>query len=155
MRLILRGAAARLATEGSVVVAASPDSLARQPWQWDVRVSRDPVGQSQQYDGAGIGHHHICVRSEDALVSADLSTLRIVEDGGPVTFDRPDHELWLAVVEHGTFRHGSFEVAPGDVLVWEGDDPLSIDLTPTGRGSVECALVSLRRTDGAALPWVP
>jgi len=137
------------------VVAASPDSLARAPWQWDVRVSRDPVGQSQQHDGAGIGWHHVCVRTEAALVSADLSTVTLDEDGGALTLERPRDELWLAVVEAGTFRHGVFEVAAGDVLVWEGDDPRSIDITPIGSGAVLCVFVTLRRTDGDALRWVP
>jgi len=158
MRLILRNVAARLADDGSLVVAASPDSLARQPWQWDVRLSREPVGQSQDYVGAGIGRHHVCVRVDDAHVSAELLTQTFDDPGTErqtVTIGRPADELWVAVVETGTFRHGHLEVAPGDVLVWEGGDPVGIDITATSDERITVALVILRRTDGQSLRWVP
>jgi hypothetical protein len=156
MRLILRGAAARLGHEGSLVVAASPDSLARQPWQWDVRVSREPVGQSQAHDGAGIGPHFVCVRVDPELLTAELTTDWFdLDPGRTLWVERPVEELWLAVVETGTLGHGPFVVGPGDVLVWEGDDPVRIDISASSAGRVTVALVVLRRTDGHALRWVP
>jgi hypothetical protein len=156
MRLILRGAATRLGDARSVVVAASPDSLARQPWMWDVRVSREPAGQSQQFDGAGIGPHFVCVRFDPELVTAELSTESYELDADrTIRVERPPDELWLAVVETGAFRHGPVDVTAGDVLVWEGDDPVLIDVTSRGQGRVTLAMVTLRRTDGAALRWVP
>ena len=59
------------------------------------------------------------------------------------------------MVETGTLRHSHLEVAPGDVLVWEGEDPVGIDITATSDERVTVALVTLRRTDGQALRWVP
>jgi hypothetical protein len=156
MRLILRGAASRLGGTGSLVVSSSPDSLARQPWQWDVRVARKPIGQATEHDGAGIGRHFVCVRVDPELVSAELTTeCYDPEPGRTVRVERPADELWLAVVETGAFRHGPADVVPGDVLVWEGDDPVRIDLTSVDGGPVTLALARLRRTDGAALRWVP
>jgi hypothetical protein len=156
MRLILRNAAGRLGDDESLVIAASPDSLARQPWQWDVRLSREPVGQSLEHDGAGIGRHFVCVRVDPDHVAAELTTQWFDLDADrTVSIGRPVDELWLAVVETGSFRHGHLDVAPGDVLVWEGDDPVMIDVTPIGPGRVTWAVVTLRRTDGQALRWVP
>ena len=158
MRPILRNVAARLGDDAFLVVAASPDSLARQSWLWDVRLSREPVGQSQEYLGAGIGRHHVCVRVDDAHVSAELMTQTFDDPGTErqtLTLGRPAEELWLAVVETGTLRHSHLEVAPGDVLVWEGEDPVGIDITATSDERVTVALVTLRRTDGQALRWVP
>lgn len=155
MRLVLRGAATRLGDAGSLVVAASPDSLARQPWQWDVRVAREPVGQCLDYDGAGIGAHHVCVRTDPELVTAALRTARLQGSAdGAVLLERPQAELWLAVVESGRLRHADLEARPGDVLIWEGDDPLRVDLEPLDVGVV-LALVVLARTDGRDLRWAP
>jgi hypothetical protein len=156
MRLILRGAASRLGDVGSLVVAASPDSLARQPWQWDIRVSREPIGQAIEHDGAGIGPHFVCVRVDPELVTAELTTdCYDLAPGRTVWAERPAEELWLAVVETGAFRHGPLDVVPGDVIVWEGDDPLGVDVTSLEREQVALAVARLRRTDGEALRWVP
>jgi hypothetical protein len=154
MQLILRRAVTSRAVTSradSVVIAASPDSLARQPWQWDVRIESTPVGLSLEYDCAAVGPHHVCVRVDESLVAADLATLEVRE---PLALIRPAEVLWLAVVEHGGVRQGHYACSAGDVLVWEGADPTEIDLSPTS-GRATLALVELRRLDGLALRWVP
>ena len=155
MRLILRGAARALGDEGAVMLAAGPDSLARQPWQWDLRVCRDAVGESLSVDGAGVGPHHVCVRCDPSAVTGHLREV-VVEAGpaAPLVLARPAEQLWVAVVEQGRVRHGGFDVGPGDVLVWEGDDPLGVTLAPID-GPALLVLAALARIDGHALRWVP
>jgi hypothetical protein len=154
MQLLLRRAAqtglAASAT-GEAVLAASPDSLARAAWLWDVRVVARGSGQAAAYDGAGVGEHDLVVRTAEGVVVAEQSRLELA---APTRLTRPRDELWLALVETGAATTGAFAVAPGDVLVWEGDDPTVVDLAPTGPGTA-VALVALRRLDGAQLRWVP
>jgi len=44
---------------------------------------------------------------------------------------------------------------PGDVLVCEGDDPLTLEVAAADGGRVSVALVALSRIDGQVLRWVP
>ena len=50
---------------------------------------------------------------------------------------------------------GSFPVKTGDVLVWEGDDPLTVTLRPAGDAQVQIAIVKIGRRDWSTLRWVP
>jgi len=155
MRLLLRSPAADLDPydPGSEVeIAASPDTRARWPWEWDVRLTHRPEGLSRAFDGAGLGRHHVDVRVRPDVIDADLRTLDIER---ATTLDRDEKELWVLVVETGRLRQGRFELAPGDVLVCEGDDPLALDVAPSDGGRVSLAVVSLRRVDGQTLRWVP
>lgn len=153
MQLVLRTPTGGLGTDPSAfaVVAASPDTEGRRAWEWEVRIMRAAEGLSRPYDGAGLGAHHLGVRVDHGLVEAEMTTVDL-PDSRRLT--RPEEELWVAVVESGRVRHGYLEAAAGDVLVWEGDDLLRIDLAPTD-GSASLALVSLRRRDGQTLRWVP
>lgn len=147
MQLLLRGAALLDADDpqAEAVLAASPDSLARARWLWDVRVVRT-LGSA--YAAGGIGAHRLVVRTADDVEE-------VVEIAGTaVVRQRPPHELWLAVVAAGEVRHGVFVVRAGDVLVWEGDDPTEVVLEPEA-GSAVVEVVRLRRRDGSELRWVP
>ncbi|MDA8436899.1 MAG: hypothetical protein M0Z98_13065 [Actinomycetales bacterium] len=155
MRLLLRGPAAGLDpsdSDADAVVAASPDTPGRRPWEWDVRLTRRPEGQSYPFDGAGIGSHHVDVRVRPDAVSAELRALSVE---GPTSLVRDERELWVIVVESGSLRHEHVVLATGDVLVCEGDDPLVLDVAPEDAGAVTLAVVALRRTDGRSLRWVP
>ena len=154
MQLLLRRAAQAGLVDGSpseAVLAASPDSLARAAWLWDVRVVVPARGQVAAYDGAGVGEHDLVVRTAEGVVVAEQSRLELA---APTRLTRSRDELWLALVETGAATIGAFALAPGDVLVWEGDDPTVVDLAPTGPATA-VALVALRRLDGAQLRWVP
>jgi hypothetical protein len=155
MRILLRGPAADLDAadpEAAAVVAASPDTHGRRPWEWDVRLTRRPGALSLPFDGAGIGRHHVDVRVNPDAVAADLRTVAVDD---PLSLVRDERELWVLVVESGPVRHGHVVLAAGDVLVCEGDDPLVLDLAPTATDDVTLALVALRRADGRGLRWVP
>jgi hypothetical protein len=81
--------------------------------------------------------------------------VRTVEVSSAQTLARDEKELWVLVVESGSLRQGQFLLAPGDVLVCEGDDPLHLDVAPIAGGAASLALVALHRVDGATLRWVP
>jgi hypothetical protein len=154
MQLLLRGAALGLQRDGSpgsITLAASPDSLAKAAWLWDVRVVAARAGEAAAYDVPGIGRHDVVVRWDEAAIRSEQRTIEL---DGSVVLGRPRHELWLAVVESGAPRAGAFPLAPGDVLVWEGDDPLGIALEAAHEPAT-FALVELARLDGTPLRWVP
>jgi hypothetical protein len=50
---------------------------------------------------------------------------------------------------------GSVLVKAGDVLVWEGDDPLTVSLRPAYDAQAQIAIVKIGRRDGSTLRWVP
>ena len=155
MRLLLRRPAADLDPydrDAELEIAASPDTHARRPWEWDVRLTHRPEGLSRAFDGAGLGRHHVDVRARPDLISAGLRT---VDVDVPRTLARDERELWVLVVESGTLFEGAYALATGDVLVCEGDDPLELDVAPAGDGPASLAVVVLRRVDGRPLRWVP
>jgi hypothetical protein len=155
MRLLLRGPAADLDPfdlDAEVEIAASPDTHSRRPWEWDVRLTHRPDGLSRAFDGAGLGRHHVEVRVRPDLIHAELRT---VELDSARSLRRDEKELWVLLVESGSMHQGQFTLAPGDVLVCEGDDPLDLDVAPADGGRVSLAVVALRRVDGQTLRWVP
>jgi len=157
MQLLLRQPAqALLDAHASAEVAASPDSPGRERWQWDVRLERTsvraPDALSSHLVGAGVGDHYVNVRFDPEVIEADLQRVTIPERH---TLERDARELWVAVVESGSMYEGIFEVAPGDVAIWEGDDPTHIPVGARGGRDAEIVLVRIRRRDGRDLRWVP
>ena len=157
MQLLLRQPAlALLDTHTSAEVAASPDSPGRERWQWDVRLERTSVGAhdalSSRLVGAGVGDHYVNVRFDPEVIEAEMARLSIARRQ---TLERDARELWVAIVESGSMVEGVFDVLPGDVAIWEGDDPVRIALGSTGDGAAEIVLVRIRRRDGRDLRWVP
>jgi len=155
MMLLLRAPAADLDpddVEPEVEVAASPDTHARRPWEWDVRLTHRPEGLSRAFEGAGVGRHHVDVRVRPDVVAAELRT---VDVGTATVLVREERELWVLVVESGRLQQGRFVLDPGDVLVCEGDDPLTLEVAAADGGRVSVALVALSRIDGQVLRWVP
>ena len=155
MMLLLRGPAADLDPDdpgSEVEIAASPDTHARRPWEWDVRLTHRPEGLSRPFDGAGLGRHHVDVRVRPNVVTAELRT---VDVDTPTSLERDERELWVVVVESGRLQQGRFSLAPGDILVCEGDDPLTLAVSAADGGRVSMAMVVLRRVDGQTLRWVP
>lgn len=157
MQLLLRQPARFLDSTGEPSeVAASPDSPGRERWQWDVRLERSsvagPDAVSSHLAGAGVGDHYVNVRFDPEVVRAVIE--RLVIDADDVLV-RDEAELWVAVLESGRMTEGVFAVDPGDVMVWEGDDPLRIPVTALDAHETEIVLVRLRRRDGRVLRWVP
>ena len=141
MQLILRQPAARDTGDEStgVVVAASPDTFGREQWQWDVRVAESAGGYV-------------------VTVSHNAETIDVIEEridiANAYEATRNVNELWLAVVLDDPVTHGGFLLEPGDVAVWEGDDPTSLSIRAvTDNASLH--VVRITRRDGKAARWVP
>ena len=157
MQLLLRQPAQRLLLHADEAeVAASPDSPGRESWQWDVRLASVPVSGpgslTTSLDAGGIGVQHVNVRFDVEVIDAEMER-RVVDDVQVLWRDEMD--LCVAIMESGAMSEGVFDVVPGDVMVWEGDDPRSIALAPLGGRPAEFVLVRIRRQDGRALRWVP
>ena len=141
MQLILRQPAARDTGDEStgVVVAASPDTFGREQWQWDVRVAESA------------GEYVV-------TVSHNAETIDVIEEridiANAYEATRNVNELWLAVVLDGPVTHGGFLLEPGDVAVWEGDDPSSLSIRAVANNA-SLHVVRITRRDGKAARWVP
>lgn len=145
-----------LRASGEAEVAASPDSPGRENWQWDVRLAREPAegpgSLTTTIDAVEVGAAHVNVRFDAGVVQAEMGRY-IVNDVQVLWRDEMD--LCVAIMESGVMSEGIFMVTPGDVMVWEGEDPRSIALAPLGSRPAEFVLVRIRRQDGRALRWVP
>lgn len=162
MQMLLRSPAVLVedhpATAG-VELAASPDSPARERWLWDVRLESQAAASGEASDvaslevtGAGRGIHFINARFDPSEIVAAIA-VEVLETS--VELSRPEGEIWITIVESGAVHDGSFLVKTGDVLVWEGDDPLTVTLRPGDEGQAQIAIVKIGRRDGSTLRWVP
>ena len=141
MQLILRQPASRTIDDDAteVVVAASPDTFGREPWQWDVRVATVDEGYRVT---AAHNPANIKILEEDLDIHDSYQAIRGVD------------ELWLAVIMKHSVTHGVFTLHAGDVAIWEGDDPVRIRLDAVD-GDACVRLIRIARRDGKAARWVP
>ena len=107
---------------------------------------------SLEVSGAGRGIHFVNVRFDATAITAAID-VEVLD--GPASLRRPAGELWIAIFEAGAAYDGPFIVRCGDAVVWEGDDPMSVDLRPIDSVPVQIAVVKLGRHDGSELRWVP
>ena len=107
---------------------------------------------SLEVTGAGRGIHFINVRFDPSEIVAAIA-VELLETS--VELSRPEGEIWITIIESGTVHDRSFLVKTGDVLVWEGDDPLTTALRPGDEGQAQIAIVKIGRRDGSTLRWVP
>ena len=141
MQLILRQPVAVDTGDEStgVVVAASPDTFGREQWQWDVRLAESA------------GRYVV-------TVSRNAKTIDVIEEridiANAYEATRSVNELWLAVVLDHPVTHGGCLLEPGDVAVWEGDDPTSLSIRAVANNA-SLHVVRITRRDGKAARWVP
>ena len=142
-----------------VELAASPDSPARERWLWDVRLESAAAPMTEALDvaslevtGANRGIHFINVRFDPAEIVASIA-VEVLDAESELR--RPEGEIWITIIEAGAVHDGSFLVKTGDVLVWEGDDPLTVTLRPADDAMAQIAVVKIGRRDGSTLRWVP
>jgi hypothetical protein len=141
MQLILRQPAVRGDHDdpNGVVVAASPDTLGREQWLWDIRMTASAPDYA-----IAVSHNPDVIQVEQDRIYID----------GEHRFERDAHELWIAVALKEPITHGIFQLESGDIAVWEGDDPRGIHLLPIDE-SAEIQLIRISRRDGKAARWVP
>jgi len=108
-------------------------------------------------DGAAMGRRFLNVRLDPELIHAEVLVTQVSE---ATLWQRAHSELWIGLLTTGWVHERDHDVVAGDVIIWEGEDPVRIELSPapsdvgTARGS-ELVLVRLSRRDGRSLRWVP
>jgi len=98
------------------------------------------------------GPHFVNVRFDERVIEAEIESRLISKIDW---LEREEHDLWVAIVESGKIFEGTYAVNPGDVMVWEGDDPLRIAVCLREGAPAGIVIVRIRRRDGKSLRWVP
>lgn len=169
MRILARANAHRSVLDHSgaqigVEIASSPDTPARPDrWAWSVRLldgSPQPAAAVDEIHstttGSNVAVRHtvgpVAVLVDPSVIDPDLE-LRRLDD--LEILERAATDLLVLIVTTGQAeierRH---HLRQHDALVFEGDDPLSIELRPC-TGAAEVAVVRLRSTQNATVNWVP
>ena len=157
MRLLLRANAHRRTDDGSIEVAASPDTPRRERWQWHLRLIDIEPGHSAPIEGStvvgGDGRRrlvHVSTDGETTQAEIELHEVR-----QPLTVQRPATDLLVLLVHRGeALVEGRHRLTELDALVLEGDDPLEVSVAPA-TAPVGISVVRLRSTTDRPLAWVP
>lgn len=159
MRLLLRASAHQRAGEGHLQIAASPDTLHREPWQWDLRLleaGEQPDAQPSTTVGLARSDgstSRLAVDCDPEVVSPDLQLLDLGQD---VELERDAGQLLAFVVGRGVVlvedRHVLNEL---DALVFAGDDPRQIRVRRLSDEQPSVAMVRLSPAGAGSLAWVP
>ncbi|WP_267544045.1 hypothetical protein [Arthrobacter sp. H14-L1] len=161
MRLVLRAGSHREVADGTLEVAASPDTPRRERWQWDIRVfeaATAPNGSQGQGVpvranlGRGDGSaSRIEVRADAELVRPEIQ-IRSVGTGFDV--ERELQEVVAVIVGSGsTLAEGRHRLRELDALILEGDDPYFLRIEPGSNIDATVAVIRLKGT--GSIGWVP
>ena len=163
MRLLVRSNAHRPVRDGVLEIAASPDTPRRERWQWQVRVldgttDADPAGAGvrrvqtdlQRSDGPS---SLVDVRCDETTVTPSVEAIEIT---APSTLQRQPQEVLVLLVGRGRVRVEDRHLLEElDVLVLEGDDPMSVTLEPASDSATSLAVARLQAAGSRAIGWVP
>lgn len=157
MRLLLRANSHRVTEDGSLEVAASPDTPDREPWRWNIRIEDADLGSNATDQEIRLEDSHGTVRllqvstdpeSAQALVEVHDVASRIVVRRQPA-------ELLVLLVHRGEAMIESRHLlAEMDALVLEGNDPVEVSVDSLTH-PLGLAVVRLRPNGGRPLAWVP
>lgn len=157
MRLLLRADTHRRTDDGSIELAASPDTPHRERWQWEIRLTDVEPGHSTASQGVtvvgGDGRQRLLRVSTDGEVAQ--AEIEVHEVHQPLTVRRPTTELLVLLVHQGeALVEGRHRLAELDALVLEGDDPLEVSVEPT-TAALGIAIVRVRSMTDRHIAWVP
>lgn len=157
MRLLLRANSHRSAPDGTVEIAASPDTPRRERWEWHLRLSDSTNDVRAGTTTAAVkldrrdGPAVLTLTSDPAVVLPQAGLLDL-----PAELTRTERELVLLVVGSGTVRaEGRHLLSELDALVLAGDDPLQIELEQASADAASVALIRLEPAGAASIGWVP
>lgn len=167
MRMLLRRGAHREQQPGVTVLAASPDTPARERWQWQASVVEGADAVCGIPDGARVvtlplgrpvygvvpAVLHVAAEPSQAVPSVER-----IELSGEVDVTRGTEEVMVLLVDEGeALVEGRHTLRHGDVLVLEGDDPHQFTVcgTPRGPRRSSMSVVRLVPPAGRKLGWVP
>lgn len=156
MWMLVRGNAIEPEPDGSLTLAACPDSAERgDQWMWSVR--QVPEGTAAPDESSVIPAPWRLAVDHDPEHITTETTVHVDE---AVDLTRAPGEEVVVVpltgehlIAHATGPWKRW-VAPGDVFVVEGEDTEQLRLTPAP-GGARVALIRLRPTSAHALRWVP
>lgn len=160
----MRRGSQREAAPGVTVVAASPDTPRRERWLWQASVVEGvdevpgvpagatvatlPLGRSVY--GLDRAVLHVAADAEHAIPSVDRVDLAATR-----TVTRREDEVSVLLVDDGeVVVEGRHHLRPGDVLVLEGDDPLTFTVAAEREKSA-LAMARLAAPSGRLIGWVP
>jgi hypothetical protein len=159
VRLLLRAASHQRSGEGDTQIAASPDTLHREAWQWDLRLLDPNVDQERKSatsvaltrsDGS-VSHLTLCVDTDVVT-----PTLEILDLATPVEIERVPDELVAFVVGSGVVLiEGRHVLGELDAMVLAGQDPSSVRVQRLSDERPCVALVRLSPSGFGSLAWVP
>ncbi len=158
MRLLLRCNAHREVDDATVEIAASPDTVGREEWTWQIRlvplreraVVRDGAwAPLPRRDGS---RSAVEVSSKPERVAVEVQSLRVPT---PQLIERSADEVTVFVAGDGAVLVESRHLlGDGDAMVFAGDDPMGLWIEPGVSDQASAVLVRLRARAGS-LPWVP
>jgi hypothetical protein len=160
VRLLVRSNSHRPLAGGGEELASSPDTAEREAWQWDLRLD-DPDGhrapgadtRDVPLDRGAHGVSRLALSVDGSRVVGGLDVYDFTEN---TVVTRDQSELVVLVVGRGKVRiEGRHHLGPLDVMVLEGDDPISVDVQAAVAGPVSLAVARIDYTDGSRVAWVP
>lgn len=164
MRILIRANSHRSVDDGVVEVAASPDTPGRETWQWQVRVIDRTAAPAAPADQTGrrvtaeiLWEDGEPATIESATASEVVSTVEVIRLRDTDQVTRDVQEVVVLVVARGQVRvEGRHLLREMDVLILEGNDPLSVELEREVPRPTDVALVRVRAAAAdRPLSWVP
>lgn len=159
MRLLLRATSHQRSGEGDTQIAASPDTVHREAWQWDLRLL-DAVGPQERQSSTAVALARSDGSTSHLVLSVDpdvvTPALEILDLTTPVEIERLSDELVAFVVGGGVVLiEGRHVLGELDVMVLAGQDPTSVQVEQLSDERPCVALVRLSPSGSASLAWVP
>lgn len=159
MRLLLRATSHQRSGEGDTQIAASPDTLHREVWQWDLRLLDTNDDQERQSaTSVALTRSDGSVSHLALSVDPDVVTpaLEILDLASPAEIERASDELVAFVVGSGVVLiEGRHVLGELDAMVLAGQDPSSVRVQQLSDERPCVALVRLSPSGSGSLAWVP
>jgi hypothetical protein len=158
VRLTIRGDRLPLpSTDAAERIVGGPDTIGRETWLWDLQL-RGVGDEGTETDDMtavrtlefGDADGTLVLRFDPRELEAELERC---EAPGDVT--RVPQELVAIVPRADVVAEDARVLRRGDVLVLEGDDPLSTPLRSRAGEPSGVSVARLRRRDGRSLRWIP
>lgn len=160
MRLLLRASSHVPASDGSLVLAASPDTPGREAWQWYLRLSTGPGEHPDGAVAAGLQLPPSAAPWTSAELATDPDAVRpeldLLDVSSRAALQRGAAEVTVLVAVDGDLTvEGRHRMSRLDALVLEGDDPLTVGLEPHEGSAANVLVARVVAPRDGMLRWVP
>lgn len=158
MRLLVRGNAHRQLDGGGTELASSPDTLGRERWRWDLRIGRPVDERAGEADQVTVpletptGSSTLSLTFDPAQVHGSLELLAF---DSAAQLERSVEELLIIVARGAVLVENRHRLDGLDVMVLEGDDPVSVAIEPEDEAGACAAIARIAYVDGTRIAWVP